>query len=156
MKKYNHGFIVGKFMPLHNGHVLVIDTALAQCEQVTICLLSRTDEVIPGETRLSWLRSLYGSQCVVTHHTNELPQDEGGYEHWDQYLASIRLVCSDSYDAVFSSEAYGERLAKDLAAEHMSVDAARTAVPVSGTLIRSNPLKHFDYLPDIVKEYYDS
>ena len=154
--KFQHGFIVGKFMPLHNGHRLVIDTALEQCEQLTICLMSRGDEPIPGVLRLGWLQVLCeGNPCTVVHHTTELPQDESGYGHWNDYLQSIRTICTDAYDAVFSSEAYGERLARDWGAEHVLVDQARISVPVSGTEIRANPHQYFEHLPAIVRQYYE-
>ena len=143
-------------MPLHTGHCLLIDIALQQCDHVTVCLMSRGDEPLDGEVRLGWLRSLYGETCTIVHHTAELPQDESGYDHWDEYLVSVRTVCPDRYDAVFSSESYGERLANDFEAEHVLVDEARTAVPVSGTAIRTNPAKHMQYLPGIVKTYYET
>ncbi len=41
-------------------------------------------------------------------------------------------------DAVFSSEAYGSRLAAAFDAEHVLVDPARSAYPVSGTLCRDD------------------
>lgn len=143
-------------MPLHNGHVLLIDTALDQCDQITVCLMSRSDEPINGEVRLGWLMELYGNKnCTIVHHDVELPQDDSGYEHWDQYLASIRHLCPEQYDVVFSSEQYGERLANDLGAQHVSVDQARTLVPVSGSNIRSNPVAHRKHLPPVVQQFYD-
>jgi len=143
-------------MPLHNGHVLVVDTAVAQCERVTVCLMSRHDEPIAGAVRVAWLQELYGEKCTIVQHAADLPQDDSGYGHWDEYLASIRAVCVDDYDAVFSSEEYGARLADDLGASHVLVDAARTTVPVSGTVIRANPNEHSAYLPAIVREYYET
>lgn len=155
MKYFEHGFIVGKFMPLHNGHVFLIDTAITQCEQVTICVLSQPGEPISGEVRLAWITELY-PECTVVHHQAVLPRDDTGYDNWDVWLESIRLHCPDGYDAVFSSEQYGKRLAADFSAQHVQVDQARIVVPVSGTAIRANPEKHFEYLPAIVKTYYEN
>lgn len=143
-------------MPLHNGHVLLIETAFQQCDRVTVCLLSQSGEPIAGETRLRWLTEIYDPKaCAVIHHTAKLPRDDTGYGHWEEWLSSIRNVCTDDYDAVFSSEEYGQRLAADLGAQHVLVDEARTAVPVSGTAIRANPQENFKFLPAIVREYYD-
>jgi len=156
MKQFQHGFIIGKFMPLHNGHCLVIDTALDQCEQITICLMSQPDEAISGEVRLGWLSELYGVSCTILHHTATLPRDKSGHDHWEQWLASITKVCSGAYDAVFSSELYGERLATDLGADHVLIDLDRLRVPISGTSIRDNPTQYFEYLPAVVKSYYEN
>jgi HTH-type transcriptional regulator, transcriptional repressor of NAD biosynthesis genes len=49
-------------------------------------------------------------------------------------------------DAVFSSERYGEELARRLGARHVEVDLARTAHPVSGTAVRRDPRGQWEYL----------
>lgn len=155
MKPYQHGFVVGKFLPLHNGHVFLIDEAVAACERLTILLLSQPDESIAGSVRLSWLQLLYPG-CTIIHHDIPLPRDSSGYGHWDTWLESILRLCTDDYDAVFSSEAYGATLAADLSADHVLVDQARDQVPISGTTIRQDPSLHFQYLPAIVQTYYEN
>jgi len=118
--------------------------------------MSRDDEVISGGVRLLWLQQLYESHCcTIVHHTNKLPQDKSGQDHWEEYLQSLLAVCTYKYDAVFSSESYGSRLANDLEATHILVDQARSTIPVSGTAIRDNPDTYIEYLPDIVKSYYE-
>ena len=155
MKPFQHGFIVGKFMPLHRGHQFLIDTALAECAQVTVLLISQPDESISGVVRLEWLEQLY-PQCNIAHLSTPLPKDKTGYDHWAVWLTAIKDICPQQFDAVFSSEPYGERLATDFDATHRLVDQARTLVPVSGTMIRQNPAQHFQYLPGIVQLYYEN
>lgn len=36
--KYNHGIVIGRFQPLHNGHLDLVRCALANCEQLTIVI----------------------------------------------------------------------------------------------------------------------
>lgn len=155
MKMYRHGFVIGKFMPLHNGHVFLIDTALRECGQVTICLLSRSTDVIEGEVRFGWLTQLYGNACHIVHHQIDLPQDASREAYWELYLHSILTVCPGPFDVVFSSEQYGQRLAGDLQAKHRMVDHERSNVHISGTEIRSNPKQHLELLPPIVKKYFE-
>ncbi|MCA9241240.1 MAG: AAA family ATPase, partial [Planctomycetales bacterium] len=57
-------------------------------------------------------------------------------------------------DVVFTSEDYGLEYARLMGARHVMVDHARTAVPVSGTLIRSAPLEHFEFLEPCVRAYF--
>ena len=61
-------------------------------------------------------------------------------------------------DAVFSSEDYGPGFAQVLerhyalgAVAHVSVDQARTLVPVSGTLVRQDPQAHGAFLSPVVR-----
>ncbi|HEX6986124.1 MAG TPA: AAA family ATPase, partial [Planctomycetaceae bacterium] len=50
--------------------------------------------------------------------------------------------------------AYGQPLAELLGATFIPVDVAREAVPVSGTAIRDDPLRHWEYLPAPVRPYF--
>ena len=37
MKNYNKALVIGKFMPLHKGHLALIDFAATQAETVCVC-----------------------------------------------------------------------------------------------------------------------
>jgi len=56
------GLVFGKFMPLHRGHQHLIDTALSQCDDLTIVVYDSDPAgdytPMPIELRLAWLRSL--------------------------------------------------------------------------------------------------
>ena len=49
------GFVLGKFMPPHQGHVLLCDFARAYCETLTILVCSLESEPIPGRLRHAWM-----------------------------------------------------------------------------------------------------
>ena len=57
------GLVFGKFMPLHRGHQLLIDRALAQTDDVTIVVYDSEPPgaypPMPLEKRLGWLERLY-------------------------------------------------------------------------------------------------
>ncbi|CDL50686.1 Nicotinamide-nucleotide adenylyltransferase, NadR family / Ribosylnicotinamide kinase [Escherichia coli ISC41] len=57
MKPFATGLVVGKFAPLHCGHEKLINTALAQCEELFI--ISYSVPEMPDcepEKRLTWLQ----------------------------------------------------------------------------------------------------
>lgn len=54
------------------------------------------------------------------------------------YADGLRFL--GEFDRIFTSEPAYEHFARELGAKHVIVDAARGLVPISGTLIRSNPL----------------
>jgi len=53
------GFLLGKFMPPHAGHVTLVQSARALVDELTILLCSLPDDPIPGEQRLDWMRRLF-------------------------------------------------------------------------------------------------
>ncbi len=141
------GLIIGKFMPPHKGHQHVVEFAKARVYHLTILLLSRSKDTIPGEMRFTWLKILFPDAEVV-HVRHELPTDYQDPTVWDQWIALIQRAYPARPDLVFSSEVYGEELARRLGASHVPVNPGRTVVPVSSTLIREQPLKYKKYIPD--------
>ena len=61
--RMRRGLVFGKFMPLHRGHQLLIDRALAQTDDVTIVVYDSEPPgaypPMPLEKRLGWLERLY-------------------------------------------------------------------------------------------------
>ena len=49
------GFILGKFMPPHAGHITLIQSAKALVDELTILLCSLPDDPIPGGHAEIWL-----------------------------------------------------------------------------------------------------
>src|SRR5882757_5149220 len=138
--KFQHGFVLGKFMPLHAGIVYLMETARAKSETLTVLLCSRPDDPIPGDIRFEWLVERFPEVDMV-HHPEPLPRDQNDPHFWDLWCRAILEYCPGrQFDAVFSSEAYGSRLAHELQSVPVQVDLDRLAYPVSGTDIRRDPV----------------
>ena len=139
--------VIGKFMPLHRGHELLIETALAQCDHVTVVVYDSklpVDDLsarMPLRTRLGWIRQLYPQleQLVGLPDPLEWPQNEDP-ACAEVYATQLRFL--GSFDRFYSSEARYARFASLLGAEHVVVDEDRALVRVSGTLVRSDPYRH--------------
>jgi HTH-type transcriptional repressor of NAD biosynthesis genes len=70
-------------------------------------------------------------------------------------MESILKYTGDrKFDAVFSSEGYGARLARELGAQNVEVDIKRQKFPVSASQIRSHPKAYKKYIPKVVRSYY--
>lgn len=159
-----HGLAFGKFMPPTKGHLHFLETARQSCRKLTIIVCSLPDEPIAGELRYKWIKELY-PDCNVIHHGVEIQQepktssddptgknDQAFFENWRD---SIYKHCpGETFDALFASETYGFRMADIMNLAFVPVDISRTSVPISGTEIRENPIKNWDYLPDVVKPYF--
>lgn len=153
MKK---GLVIGKFMPIHKGHMKLIEFALNNCDNLTILLYSKKSDPIDGKLRYEWVKYLYKNydNVNVAYMDNELPNDKKFKDEdilkWCDYIKSR----FPNIDVFFSSEKYGDYLAKYMNIDHIVYDLNRNSLNISGTNIRDNPLKYIDYLPDIVKSYF--
>jgi HTH-type transcriptional repressor of NAD biosynthesis genes len=148
------GMILGKFMPPHAGHVYLAEFARRWVNELTIVVGTLQGEPIPGEQRFAWMRELFPFDRVV-HLTDENPQEPSEHpEFWSIWRTSLERVLTGRPDVVFASEAYGEKLAEVLGARFVAVDPARSIVPVSGTAIRKEPLRHWARIPRCVRPYF--
>src|SRR5688500_11096658 len=147
------GLVLGKFLPYHAGHAHLIRSARASVDHLSVLVCSLPDDPIPGALRYRWVRDAH-QDCDVVHVTDEVPQaPEEHPEFWPIWRSLIQRHVGD-VDAVFTSERYGERLAKELNATHTCVDIERRTYPVSGTAIRARPFAHWEFLPPAVRAHY--
>jgi HTH-type transcriptional regulator, transcriptional repressor of NAD biosynthesis genes len=91
----------------------------------------------------------------IVHVTEEAPQFP--HEHidfWKIWVNIARKYTSSDLDCIFTSENYGDEYANKLGIEHVLVDIDRKTIPISGTLVRTDPYKYWNYIPEIVKPYF--
>ncbi len=53
------GLVLGKFSPLHKGHIELINYARQHCGELTVLICSTESEPISGLIRLGWIEELY-------------------------------------------------------------------------------------------------
>src|SRR5207237_5570781 len=148
-----HGLILGKFLPYHLGHAHLIRTARSRVDQLTVLVCSMITDPIPGGLRYQWVRAAH-PDCRVIWVEEDVPQGpEDDPRFWPIWTALIEGRVG-RIDRVFTSEAYGDELARRLGAEHVSVDRARRAVAISGSAIRTNPMRHWEFIPSHVRPYF--
>jgi NadR type nicotinamide-nucleotide adenylyltransferase len=146
--------VLGKFLPPHAGHVYLCEVARRWVDELTIVVGTLGREPIAGDLRFAWMRELFPFDRVV-HLTDENPQEPSEHpEFWSIWKASLERVLPARPDLVFASEAYGEPLAKVLGARFVPVDPARGVVPISGTAIRADPMRHWEHLPRCVRPHF--
>lgn len=148
------GFLLGKFLPPHAGHLFLCRTAAALVDELTILVCTLEREPIPGGLRFDWMQRLNPGARVI-HLTDDVPQEPK--DHPDFWII-WRSLCRDAHpepvDLVFGSEDYVVRLAQELDAEPVVVDPDREAFPVSGTAIRTAPRENWRFIPGPVRPYY--
>lgn len=140
------GFIVGKFYPPHRGHKHLIDTARPQVDRLIVMIAHHPSQTIPGELRKSWLEEIH-PDCEIHLVLDELENDS---QQWADFT---KKYLGRSPDVVFTSEDYGTEYARLMGARHVSVDRDRKTVPISGTIVRANPLNYLEYLEPCVRSF---
>ena len=144
-------------MPLHNGHLALVDFALQHCDKLYV-LVCANDEVepIPGNLRLQWVKdTLLSNKRIEIFYTDEkIPYTAESSRYisklWSEYLKTKFPDIS----IFFSSEKYGDYVAEYLGIEHKIFDPPRKAVPVSASMIRDKPITYWEYLPQPVRPYF--
>lgn len=146
---FKRGIVIGKFYPPHRGHKYLIDTARAQCEQVTVIVCWKKGQEISGVERARWIQRIHPDVEVKLLDDDRLADDDS--KAWaENTLAVLGYVP----DAVFTSEAYGDPYASFMGAVHVLVDKERTFIPISGTMVRSDPIAYAEFLEPVVRAYF--
>lgn len=166
MENRTIGFIGGKFLPFHLGHVYAILSASNQVDELYVVLSSskkRDKELcerdgikyIPPEIRLSWIgESLNNLENIKIIHIEDDYWDND--YNWEEGANAIKKAIDKPIDYVFSSEeSYKDHFEKYYPdSKHIVIDNARKAVAISATEMRKNLYQHWDKLPSCVRSYF--
>lgn len=158
--------VLGKFYPFHLGHKYLIDKAIENCDEVVVYACSISTETIGPSPRFESIKKTYrkNKSVNIIHITEDLPQEPN--EHPDFWNIWKRVVYNNlpesknKLEVIFGSEDYIIPFSQVLEIEGVILDKERKNVPISGTLVRSNFIKNWKYLPfytklGIIKDIYD-
>lgn len=144
------GLTLGKFAPLHKGHQYMFETALQEVDELIVVIYDTTVMPVPLHIRAGWIRELYPQVRVI-----EAWDGPDGYsddrEHEireEQYI--LGLLNGEQVTHFYSSEFYGDHMSRALGAVDRRVDEPRGQVPVSATMIRSDPYRYREFISGIV------
>ena len=159
MKKYNKALVIGKFQPLHKGHLALIDFAATQANEVLVCVTAHEKEIIPLNRRLSWVKESYEqnefvSVCGLSYDPTRLNEssvsDLKSSEDWADYLKAHFDGFSE-IDVIVGSEMYVKYMADYLGIGYIIYDEKRENIHISATEIKSDIIRYWDYLAPAVK-----
>ena len=139
------GLVIGKFYPPHLGHNYLIDTALANSDEVDVLVVDNPAYHLPAAKRAAWLRARHPAA-----HVKIIPDiyDDANSISWGKHTIDF---LGYSPDTVFSSESYGKPWADAMNCRSVLVDLDRLTFPVSGTLVRQDMLNSWHMLSDETK-----
>lgn len=153
----SHALLVGKFLPVHRGHLTLFEAARARCSRTTIVLERRWDDPIPWDVRWRWLVETCPWARVVVPEpmlpesarpSRSVDADSGALSAW---IAALRVLAPDVTHVV-SGDPDRHGIAAGLGAEFVHVDRSRDAVRGSG--IRENPWLHWSLLAPAARPWF--
>ncbi|MEZ5895051.1 MAG: AAA family ATPase [Parvularculaceae bacterium] len=150
----SRGFIFGKFLPPHRGHVFLCDTALAMADELIIMVCSTDGEEIAGDLRAAWMRKL-APGAIIDHFHNDLPQTPDDHpQYWSIWADAIKTRHGASFDYAFAGDTYLFDLARAIGASPVLIDPKREIFPISATKLRADPVAAWAMVPAPVRAYY--
>jgi HTH-type transcriptional repressor of NAD biosynthesis genes len=150
------GLVIGKFMPIHLGHVALINFAAQQCHELIVSMSYTDADPIHHNLRFQWI-------CEIFQHDKRikpaLVKDDFDDETlpWNERTKIWADFIRKTYpaiDVLFTSEKYGEPFGRHLGVKHISFDPFRLQIPVSATRIRENPFHYWSFIPPVVRPYF--
>jgi HTH-type transcriptional repressor of NAD biosynthesis genes len=141
------GFLLGKFLPPHEGHRFLARTAAGMCDDLTVLVCSLPDDPIPGRLRHDWMTAMLPGVRVL-HHDRVVPQEPADHpDFWPIWREICLATQGGRIDLVFGSEPYVHRLAAEVGAAPVLIDPERLAFPTSGTAVRADPFGQWRFVP---------
>jgi HTH-type transcriptional regulator, transcriptional repressor of NAD biosynthesis genes len=155
-KKYKHGLVIWKFMPLHTWHQALISFASEFCDILTVAVCSLPEEPIPGDIRYQRTKDAFANtpKIVVEHITEELPGSSESSREISKIRSEYLKKRYPWVDLIVTSEPYGDYVAEYMSIDHKLFDMGRTHQHISATDIRRNPFAYWQFIPDHVKWYF--
>ena len=147
------GFVLGKFMPPHAGHVHLCETARRLVDSLTILVCWLPDDPVPGPLRLQWMRELF-PDCRVVGHDAVVPQaPDDNPDFWPIWRGIVKTAHPEPIDLLFAGQDYGLRLAEEVGGEFILV-GPRLYPGLSATAVRADPWAHWEMIPLPVRPYF--
>ena len=154
------GFMLGKFMPPHAGHVALVDAARRLVDELTILVSWLPGDSIPGEKRLAWMREMF-PDCRVVGHGGPAPQQPEDSPHfWPIWRSIVAKAHPEPINYLFCGEHYGAELACQVGGLFVPLGGRILGADgdglggLSGSAIRDDPWGHWRYLPAPVRNEY--
>ena len=177
------GLIIGKFYPITNGHMYLINTAIKKVDNLVIIIAGKESEIPHPKYRLKWMKKLFNNPNILIIRINDIydPHDSklwailskkwlGIIQYNPLFIKNLENtdiltdypieIIDVIPDYVFTSELYGYIWTQNInfnsnkKCEHILVDLERKVVPITATQVRKNPFLNKNYLDKIIFRFY--
>ena len=147
------GFTIGKYAPYHKGHKYLIGKAIEEMDEFYVVIYDTPELNINIEDKIKWIKKDYPSVKILKAYDSpkKYGLDKESVKIQMEYLCKI--IENIKVTHFYSSEKYGEYVAKYLKIENVLVDIERKKFNVHARDIRENVEKYKKFLNyDVYKD----
>ena len=140
------GLTLGKFAPFHRGHQWLVETALAEVDELVVMVYATDVTDVPLQVRAGWIKALYPTVRIIEAWDGPDSYGDTPEIRSEQETYLLKKLGGLRITHFYSSEFYGDHVSRALGAVDRRVDEARRAVPISGTALRADPFAGRPYI----------
>ena len=144
------GLTLGKFAPFHRGHQMLVETALAEVDELVVMVYATTVTEVPLQVRAGWIKEMYPSVRIIEAWDGPEGYGDTPEIRYEQETYILKKLDGLRITHFFSSEFYGQHVSRALGAVDRRVDESRSVVPISGTDVRADYFAGRQYLAPVV------
>ncbi len=147
------GFTIGKFAPFHKGHEYLIETALKDMDEFYVVVYDTPQFNIDMRTKINWITKAFPNVKILKAYDSpkQYGLDKKSVTIQMEYL--LKIIKDIPVTHFYSSEKYGEYVAKYLNIKNVIVDELRNNYNISSSKIRENVEINKNYInKDVYKE----
>lgn len=157
--QYKTGMYGGAFDPLHIGHMNCIIKAASMCEDLYVVLsYSRNRDFVPMEFRYRWIfnsfKHMDNVHLILLEDSEPSKECYDTCEAWEAGRDEVLRQIGRKVDVVFCGSDYKGTNRYELLYNCPVIYFDRAELRISSTDVREDPLRYWEYLPEIVRPYF--
>lgn len=150
------GLLIGKFYPLHIGHISLIKFAEAMVDELVILVDNHQSYSLDIDTRCSIIQKTFPQANIkirgIKEYTFQDPSESPIF--WEYWNNLIKKYVPEHISCIIGAMNYVKTLASNLECDFMILDEQRDGLSISATQIRNAPLQYWNFLAPESKPYF--